>query len=81
MGSRVSSASSLRELKPAKSSLDALAIGRHSPIAYQIAIALNRDMGIASELFPKLDGENDAQPGSELLDNEALELMRRYVSS
>ena len=49
-------------------------------IAYQIAIALNRDMGIASELFPKLDGENDAQPGSELLDNEALELMRRYVS-
>ena len=49
-------------------------------IAYQIAIALNRDMGIASDLFPKLDGESDARPGSEWLDQEALELMRRYVS-
>ena len=49
-------------------------------VLYQIAIALNRDMGIPSFLFPALDGESNPSASSQRISPEDLELMRRYVS-
>lgn len=70
------------------STLPGLQLGRFGykavqpSVVYQIAVALNRDMGVTSALFPVLDGEDpeqarDRQPEISL---EELELMRRYVS-
>ena len=49
-------------------------------VLYQIAVALNRDMGISSALFPTLDGEAASNPEVDHMTPESLELMRRYVS-
>ena len=45
----------------------------------QIGAALNRDMGVTTSLYPRLDQESEAQGEPELAP-EDLELMRRYVS-
>ncbi len=47
-------------------------------ILEQVARALNRDMGVATTIFPVLDGESSPQP-PEVSDDE-LELMNRYTS-
>ncbi len=51
-------------------------------VIYQIAAALNRDMGVTNPIFPALDGEDpaEAQNRTPELSWEDLELMRRYVS-
>lgn len=49
-------------------------------VLYQIGVALNRDMGIASSLFPVLDGTSVPSPASSHMSADELELMRRYVS-
>ena len=44
----------------------------------QIARALNRDMGIATEMFPVFDEETTPRPAE--LDEEELDLLTRYVA-
>ena len=44
----------------------------------QIAYAMNRDMGVSSEVFPVLDG--DVKPSPIEIANEDLDLMDRYTS-
>ena len=47
-------------------------------VRHQIAFALNRDIGVASDLFPILDGES--KPTTVEISDEELDLMDRYVS-
>ena len=47
-------------------------------VRHQIAYALNRDIGVASDLFPILDGET--KPTAAEISDEELDLMDRYVS-
>ena len=47
-------------------------------VRHQIAYALNRDIGVASDLFPILDGET--RPTSVEISEDELDLMDRYVS-
>jgi len=62
----------------------ALRLGRFTPkanqstVLHQIAYAFNRDMGVASELFPVLDGETSPRPAE--ISGEALDLVNRYVA-
>jgi len=52
-------------------------------VLYQIAAALNRDMGVTTSIYPLLDAES-LEPGEVIgepeLSGDDLELMRRYVS-
>ncbi len=52
--------------------------GTQSRVKHQIAHALNRDMGVTTELFPILDGESAPRPPE--LTTEELEQLTRYVS-
>lgn len=47
-------------------------------VSYQIAAALNRDMGVRSRIFPMLDGES--APGNIEIEDAELDQMNRYVS-
>ncbi len=47
-------------------------------VTHQIAYALNRDMGVASAVFPVLDGAN--APSAPEISTAELEQMNRYVS-
>ena len=47
-------------------------------VRHQIAFAMNKDMGIASELFPVLDGDDTAT--SPEISNAELDTMDRYVA-
>jgi CxxC motif-containing protein (DUF1111 family) len=70
---------------PAHASPDALQAGRFGlkagqpSVLRQIGAALNRDMGVTTSLYPRLDQETEVQGEPELASDE-LELMRRYVS-
>ena len=52
--------------------------GSTASVREQIASALNRDMGVSSEVFPVLDG--DVKPSPIEIANEDLDLMDRYTS-
>ena len=81
MGSRVDYEASAQELRPARHLVGRFGYKASQPsVLYQIAIALNRDMGIPSFLFPTLDGESTPSPSGQRISPEDLELMRRYVS-
>ena len=47
-------------------------------VVHQIAYALNNDMGVASAIFPVLDGETTARPAE--ISATELDQMNRYVS-
>lgn len=47
-------------------------------VVHQIAYALNRDMGVTSDIFPVLDGESS--PRSPEVSGEELDRMNRYVA-
>jgi CxxC motif-containing protein (DUF1111 family) len=49
-----------------------------STVLHQIAYAFNRDMGVASALFPVLDGESSPRPSE--VSAEELDVMNRYAS-
>ncbi|MBT6177346.1 MAG: carbohydrate-binding protein, partial [Deltaproteobacteria bacterium] len=53
--------------------------GGQPSVLYQIAAALNRDMGVTSSIYPVLDLETGSGSAPELSDEE-LEDMRRYIS-
>lgn len=52
--------------------------GSQARVANQIAYALNRDMGVTTEIFPILDGEVSPRPAE--IDATELAQMNRYVS-
>ena len=52
--------------------------GSTASVREQIAYAMNRDMGVSSEVFPVLDG--DVKPSPIEIGNEDLDLMDRYTS-
>lgn len=61
-----------------------LRLGRFTPkanqstVLHQIAYALNRDMGVTSDLFPVLDGESS--PRAAEVNAQELDRMNRYVA-
>ena len=70
---------------PSSNGTEAVRVGRFGlkaeqpSVLYQIASALNRDMGVTSSVYPLLDREIQSAGEPELSDEE-LEVMRRYIS-
>lgn len=70
---------------PAASGPGAVQVGRFGlkadqpSVVYQIASALNRDMGVTTSIYPLLDQETHSA-GEPEISAEELEQMRRYVS-